>query len=81
MGVVRRHLRDMPKRAQCGDVTSITFAAAANPRRPGCLKSLWALASELGPPPGTPFLQNLRRGHYELATEAVVLDRVAAGFA
>jgi hypothetical protein len=26
-------------------------------------------------------VQNLRRGHYELATEAAVLDRVAVAFA
>jgi len=26
------------------------------------------------------FVQNLRRGHYELATEAAVLDGVAATF-
>jgi hypothetical protein len=30
---------------------------------------------------GHAFVQNLRRGHYELATEAAVLDRVSAAFA
>ena len=30
---------------------------------------------------GHAFVQNLRRGHYELATEATVLDRVAAASA
>ncbi len=30
---------------------------------------------------GHAFVQNLRRDHYELATEAAVLDRVAAAFA
>ena len=29
---------------------------------------------------GHAFVQNLRRGHYELATEAAVLDRVATAF-
>ncbi len=29
---------------------------------------------------GHAFVQNLRRGHYELATEASVLDRVAVAF-
>ena len=30
---------------------------------------------------GHAFVQNLRRGHYELGTEAAVLDRVATAFA
>ena len=29
---------------------------------------------------GHAFVQNLRRGHYELATEPSVLDRVAVAF-
>ena len=29
---------------------------------------------------GHAFVQNLRRGHYELATEAAALDRVAVAF-
>ena len=29
---------------------------------------------------GHAFVQNLRRGHYELATEAAALDRVATAF-
>ena len=29
---------------------------------------------------GHAFMQNLRRGHYELATEATVLDRVPVAF-
>jgi len=29
---------------------------------------------------GHAFVQNLRRGHYELATEASVLDRAAVAF-
>ena len=41
---------------------------------------MWALASERGPATGHAVVQNPRHGHYELATEAVVLDRVAAGF-
>ena len=29
---------------------------------------------------GHAFIQNLRRGHYELATDATTLDRVAVAF-
>ena len=37
-------------------------------------RSLWVIAT------GHAFIQNLRRGHYELATDANALDRVAVAF-
>ena len=48
-------------------------ARGRSPARPGD-RSLRIVAT------GHAFVQNLRRGHYELATEASVLDRVAVAF-